>query len=119
MENLSLLERAVLVAVARQVPDYTDVLMHQITQAKVVARKNTGTGFYTTLDVSSGDPIHGLSSPIGDVSATVDHLQHGMEFLLWLKAGRMHQLEGYSYAGESTSDFDFERVLFGAVGQYI
>ena len=47
MESLSLLERAVLVAVARQVPDYTDVLMHQITQAKVVARKNTGTGFYT------------------------------------------------------------------------
>ena len=28
----------------------------------------------------------------------------------------MHELEGYSYAGESTSDFDFERVLFGEVG---
>jgi hypothetical protein len=119
MESLSLLEHAVLVAIARQAPDYTDVLMHQLTQAKVVARKNTGTGFCTTLDVSSGDPIHGLSSPIGDVRATVDHLQHGMGFLLWLESGRMHELEGYSYAGESTSDFELERVLFGAVGPYI
>jgi hypothetical protein len=119
VESLSLLERAVLVAIARQITDYTDALTHQLTQAKVVARKNTGTGFYTTLDVSSVDPIHSLSSPVGDVSATVDHLQHGMGFLLRLKAGRMHELEGYSYAGESTPDFDFKQVLFGTVGPRI
>jgi hypothetical protein len=35
-----------------------------------------------------------------------------MGFLLWLRDGRMHELKSYSYAGESTSDLDFERVHF-------
>ena len=118
MENLSPLEHAVLEAIARQMPDYTDALMRQLAQARVISRKNTGAGFYTTLDVSSDECIHGVSSPIGDVGA-VEHLQVGLGFLLWLKGSRMHTLEGYSYAGESTSDLDFERVHFEAVGPRI
>jgi hypothetical protein len=116
MKRLSLLERAVLVDIARQMPDYTEALTHQLTQAKVVGRENTGVGFYTTLDVASVYPIRGLSSPISHVGATVAHLQHGMGFLLWLKEGRMHKLEGFSYGGESTSDIDFESVHFELIG---
>ena len=40
-----------------------------------------------------------------------------MGVLLWLRDGYIHRLEGYSY-GESTSGIDFERVAFGAVGQF-
>ncbi len=116
MKDLYPLECAVLEAIARQVPDHTDALSRQLTQARVVARKNTGVGFYTTIDISSDGRICGITSPIGDVGTTVDHLQHGMGFLLWLKEGRMHELEGYSYAGESTSDLDFEHVHFEEVG---
>ena len=119
MENLYPLERAVLEAIARQVPDYSNALSRQLTQARVIGRKNTGVGFYTTVDISSDDRVCGVTSPIGDVGATVDHLQHGMGFLLWLKEGRIHELEGYSYAGESTSDLDFERVHFETVGPRI
>jgi hypothetical protein len=112
MEVLSPLEQAVLDAIALQVPELADALAGQV---RVTARENTGAGFYTKLDVSRRSPIKGVASPLGDVGATVVGLQHGMGFLLWLRDGHIHQLEGYSYE-ESTSGIDFERVAFGAVG---
>jgi hypothetical protein len=60
MENLYPLERAVLEAITRQVPDHTDALSLQLTQARVVARKNTGVGFYTAVDISSDDRVCGV-----------------------------------------------------------
>jgi hypothetical protein len=42
-----------------------------------------------------------------------------MGFLLRLRDGHMHELEGYSNAGEITSDLDFERVHFEEVGPRI
>jgi hypothetical protein len=115
MEVLSSLEQAVLDAIALQVPQVADALSGQLGKVRVTARKNTGVGFYTTLDVSHRSPIEDVASPLGDVGATVVGLQDGMGFLLWLRNGRIHELEGYSYE-ESTSDIDFERVAFGAVG---
>jgi hypothetical protein len=74
MESLYPLERAVLEAIARQVPDHRDALSRQLRQARVVARKNTGVGFYTTLDTSSDDRLCGVASPVGNVGAWVDLL---------------------------------------------
>jgi hypothetical protein len=62
MTNLYPLERAVLEAIARQVSDHTDAISRQPMQARVVARKNTGAGFYTTVDVSSDDRIFSVNS---------------------------------------------------------
>jgi len=115
MDDTSPLEWAVLDAIALQVPEVADALARQQGKIRVVARENTGAGFYTTLDVSHCSPIKGLASPLGDVGATVIGLEHGMGFLLWLRDGRIHKLEGFSY-GESTSGIDFEQVAFGAVG---
>jgi hypothetical protein len=39
-----------------------------------------------------------------------------MGFLLWLRDGRIHELEGYSNAGEITANLDFERIHFEEVG---
>jgi hypothetical protein len=115
MEVLSSLEQAVLDAIALQVPEVADALASQQGKVRVTARENTGAGFYTTLDVSHRSPIKGIASPLGDVGAAVVGLEHGMGFLLWLRDGHIHKLEGFSY-GESTSGIDFERVAFGAVG---
>jgi hypothetical protein len=112
---LSSLEQAVLAAIALQVPEAADALDGQHGKVRVIARENTGAGFYTTLDVSHRSPIKGVGSPLGDVGATVVGLEHGMGFLLWLREGNIHRLEGYSYE-ESTSGIDFEQVAFGAVG---
>jgi hypothetical protein len=113
MDVLSPLERAVLDVIAVQVPEVANALAGR--QVRVTARENTGAGFYTKLNVSPSSPIEGLVAPLGDVGATVAGLEYGMGFLLWLKAGHLYQLEGYSYE-ESTSDIDFERVAFEAVG---
>jgi hypothetical protein len=115
MEVLSSLEQAVLNAIALQVPEVADALAGQQGKVRVTARENTGAGFYTTLDVSHRSPIKGVASPLGDVGATVVGLEHGMGFLLWLRDGHIHKLEGFSY-GESTSGIDFEGVAFGVVG---
>lgn len=112
MEILSSLEQAVLDAIALQVPEVADALAGQ--QVQVTARQNTGAGFYTTLDVSHRSPIEGVASPVGDVGATIAGLQHGVGFLLWLRNGHIHKLEGYAY--EDTSGIDFEQVAFGTVG---
>ena len=115
MGVLSSLEQAVLDAITLRVPEVADALAGQQGKARVTTRENTGAGFYTALDVSHRSPIKGVASPLGDVGATVVGLQHGMGFLLWLRDGHIHHLEGYSY-DESTSGIDFERVAFGAVG---
>jgi hypothetical protein len=115
MEALSSLEQAVLDAIALQVPEVADALAGQQGKVRATARENTGAGFYTTLDVSHRLPIEGVASPLGDVGATVVGLEHGMGFLLWLRDGHIHKLEGFAY-GESTSGIDFERVAFEAVG---
>jgi hypothetical protein len=112
---LSSLEQAVLDAMALQVPELADALGSQQAKIRVTDRESTGAGFYTTLDVSQRSPIKGVASPLGDVGATIVGLRHGMGFLLWLRNGHIHRLEGYSYE-ESTSGIDFERVAFGAVG---
>jgi hypothetical protein len=114
MEGLSPLELAVLDAIALQVPEAADALSSQRGQVRVTARENTGAGFYTTLEVSLGTPIKSVNSPLGDVGATVVGLEQGMGFLLWLRDGHVHKLEGYSY-GENTSGLDFEHVAFGTV----
>jgi hypothetical protein len=115
MEVLSSLEHAVLDAIALQVPEVAYALAGQQGKVRVTARENTGAGFYTTLNVSHRLPIKGVASPLSDVGAAVVGLERGMGFLLWLRDGHIHRLEGYSYE-ESTSGIDFERVGFGAVG---
>ena len=115
MGKLSPLERAVLVAIARQVADDADAFDGQQANVQVLARENTGAGFYTTFAVGAGRPLAGTSSPLGDVGATVTGLQHGMGFMLWLKNGWLHQLEGYTY-GEDTTGIDFDRAEFSNVG---
>jgi hypothetical protein len=45
---LSSLEQAVLAAIALQVPEAADALDGQHGKVRVIARENTGAGFYTT-----------------------------------------------------------------------
>ena len=62
--------------------------MHQINIAHVANRVNTGSGFFTELDVETDRLLDGVRSPVGDVAATVKGLEFGMGFLLWVKRRR-------------------------------
>lgn len=115
MFALSDLERAVLSAIATQVPEHAQALLDQIASAHVVERENTGTGFYAKLAITAGRKMHGAPSPLGDIGADIDGIEHGMGFLLWLQDGMAHTLEGYTYE-ETTLGLDLDRAAFSGVG---
>ncbi len=115
MEELSDLERAVLLAIAEQFPRHGDALRQQVRSASVAQRENTGVGFYTKLRITAGPRIEDAPSPLGDIGADVDGMTHGMGFLLWLQDGTAETLEGYTY-DEQTVGRELSRLRCSNVG---
>lgn len=115
MLALSDLERAVLAAIAEQVLEQSATLREQVARMKVIERDNTGHGFYARLHVDGAPPLHG-PSPLGNIGARVEGVEHGMGFLLWLdERGMAESLEGYAYDGDLTG-LDLTRLRFSDVG---
>jgi hypothetical protein len=108
---LYVIERAAIEAIIHQHPSLADALARQLAGATVSNRHNTGAGFYTDLNVSDDTPLVVTPSPIGESSADVAGLQHGMGFLLMIRDGRMVCLEGYSFE-DHTPPIDFQTVKF-------
>ncbi len=75
------------------------VLRHQYRVSDVGKRELTGVGFYVTFSVAPGAPRldDGKSLHFGDVKAEIEGLQRGAGFVLHVRDGAVHQLEGYSY----------------------
>jgi predicted transcriptional regulator len=115
MNELTALEKAVLQKIASQCSEACELLYAQLTNLSVTDRRNTGAGFYTAFKVDSRCQIVSVNSPIGEVTAEVSGLDHGMGFLLWLKNGYINQLEGYSFE-EDTSDIDWTNLNFEVKG---
>jgi hypothetical protein len=113
--KLSKLEDAVLRAIAAQYPDANGAIDAQRSVARVTGRNNTGAGSYTTFEVAKSGAVVTVASPIGNVTARVQGLDHGMGFILWLQNGRLSKLEGYSLEEDTArieleaADFDLER----------
>lgn len=115
MQGLSDLERAVLAAIAEQVPEHASALRAQVSSAHVAARENTGAGFYTKLAIADGPKMDGAPSPIGDIGVDVEGMEHGLGFLLWLRDGVADTLECYSY-DDTTEGLELTRLLYSNLG---
>lgn len=115
MQSLSDLERAVLEAIAAQSSEFAAALREQVSSAQVEARENTGAGFYTRLAIVGGSPTLGAPSPLGDIGADVEGIEHGMGFLLWLRDGVADTLEGYTY-DDTTAGLELSALRYGNVG---
>jgi hypothetical protein len=64
----------------------------------VVRREHTGVGFYTSLRVAPGIPrITSDHLVIHDVIGTVDGVQHGVGFNLFVTNELVDLLEGFTY----------------------
>ena len=59
----------------------------------------TGVGFFTTLTVPDEAPTLGESftCAFGDVHVELDGREEPVGFVLFVKKGMLHKLEGYSY----------------------
>lgn len=74
-------------------------LRAQAERARVSRREYTGVGFFCDFDLPSDvAPLPTRSDfRVGDVNASLDGLQHGAGFLLFVLNGRLAMLEGYAY----------------------
>lgn len=94
------LELAVLVKLLEGDDPRLRALQRQLQGISVESREFTGVGFYTGLVVRPSAPPAPLDVPkgtLGDVYAEIDGVEHGAGFLLFIKAGRLHLLEGFTY----------------------
>lgn len=66
----------------------------------------TGTGFYTTIEVpASVMPLEGLPDlELNEISGKAPGVEHGMDFILFIRSGMVEMLEGYTYGEERWPD---------------
>ena len=72
-------------------------LRHQVDHARLTSRENTGAGFYCNFEVEDDVPAVQGNFQIGDVQAELEGLREGAGLVLFIRAGRLSMLEGFSY----------------------
>ena len=113
LDRLNNLELAALLLIAQEQADIGQQLWPLFRSSMVVARENTGHGFFTTLrpDRNQSPPLT-LSSPLGTAWIDIEGFRTPMGFLLWLTDGYPSELEGFTTVDDTTG-IDFAAVRFG------
>jgi hypothetical protein len=95
------LEKTIVDALLLGPGDELAVLRQQAAASTVGEREHTGVGFYTSFSVPAELPRIRCRSrtQLGDVSAEVEGVEHGMGFILWIEHGAIDCLEGFTYTG--------------------
>jgi hypothetical protein len=80
-------------------PDHPvmNALRRQLDRCEAASRRFTGVGFFTVLDVAADvepAPVRRGRMDLGDVTVTIDGLEHGAGFVLFVQDGVLHVLEG-------------------------
>ncbi|HEY2819519.1 MAG TPA: hypothetical protein VGJ06_00650 [Candidatus Acidoferrum sp.] len=112
------LEIAVIMAICEKHPSDRISIETQLAAAKVVSRENTGAGFYTRFELQRSSNVAIGGTRVQDLrngpQVTVEGLNHGMGFILWLSEGFIDCLEGYTYDDSTTAldliDLEFKIV---------
>ena len=114
MLKLTPLEQAALDAILNEAGTDRVLIENQLADISVRCRENTGSGFYTDLEVASADkpPIPKGSSFGKSVWISVDGLEYGLGMILHTKDGQISLLEGYAVGPEDTSAIDFKQVRY-------
>ncbi len=100
MLSLTDLEQAVLGVLLEGEDAILTALRSQLALAQVRERRFTGVGFFTYFALPPDIervPVPEKFAPLGHVIADLEGTRHGAGFVLFLKKGRLHMLEGYTY----------------------
>lgn len=99
MEGLNSVEQTVLAKLLAGEHDVLATLRKQTSTARLAKRELTGVDFFCWLDVAPDAPL--VEDPrdfkIDDVHAEIAELTHGAEFVLFIRGGRLDNLEGFTY----------------------
>jgi len=113
--SLTPLERAVFEFIRDTIPEDGVALRAQLAKARLRKRENTGSGFFTYIDIDRTAPPIGEGKP-RDMRdgpyASVRGAAHGMGFILWLRDGYADCLEGYCYGVDDTKTWDLDNLSF-------
>jgi hypothetical protein len=95
---LTPLESAVISALLNSV-EFGEIIGIQLSQSKLESRENNGYGFYTNFLVDDNAP----ACPLGNERLHANTLVGGelCGFILWMRDGKAHFLEGYPLGGDS------------------
>ncbi|CAA9531683.1 MAG: hypothetical protein AVDCRST_MAG31-2452 [uncultured Sphingomonas sp.] len=110
--TLTQLEEAALRSIFSETPELAAGLERQLEAATVIERENSGAGFFTTIRVP--EDAERVKSPkvLGYEShAHIRGMEYDLGFVLFMKDGALHMLEGYALAG-STSALDLTDLQF-------
>ena len=90
------------------------VLRDQFSSSRVSRRQLTGVGFFTEIQVSDETPRvrDPASFVFGDVQAELEGLNHGAGFLLYVRNGVLHTLEGFTYDEPWPQQIVLRRLLY-------
>ncbi len=118
MDGFTNLEVAALRAIFSETPELAPALKRQLDGSVVTDRENSGGGFFTTIAVADDAPTVNSPSVLGyDTHARIGGLEHGFGFVLFMKDGRLHMLEGFAWAPESTHGLDLTALQFEIYNQ--
>lgn len=116
MQQLSQFEHAVMSKLLSGEHPTLAILRSQLDKAQVASRRWTGAGFY--CDFALPDAVLAISSKvdfrISDVIAQIPGLRYGAGFVLFVRSGKLRQLEGYSYDELWSSEPKTFRLQYGA-----
>ena len=110
------LEREIMAAMAHDLRRTAPDLAGQFEESLPGTRRNTGSGLFSEIIVSSRRPLstERQTGLFGTVHAMVGDLPDPIAFQVELREGRLLALHGDAY-GQDTRDIDFERVPFDQV----
>lgn len=110
------LEREIMAAMAHDLRRIAPDLAGQFEESLPGTRRNTGSGLFSEIIVSSRRPLstERATGLFGTVHAMVDDLPDPIAFQVELREGRLLALHGDAY-GQDTRAIDFERVPFDQV----
>jgi hypothetical protein len=118
MTEFTELEVAALRAIFLETPELALPLERQLDASVVADRENSGGGFFTTITVADDAPAVNSPPVLGYATqARICGLEHGFGFVLFIKGGRLHMLEGFAWGPESTHDLDLAALQFEIYNQ--
>ena len=99
VQGLDNFEQAVLDKLLTGDHEVLAALRRQANSARLTKRERTGVGFYCWFEVGPDAPlVQGRGDfEIDDVHAEVAGLAHGAGFVLFIRGGRLDNLEGFTY----------------------
>lgn len=115
MASFTKMELAALHSMFSERPELSSQLEKQLSLATVIERENTGAGFFTTMLLpAEALPIETSEPLSGETHARIPGFEPGLGFVLFFEDGRLHTLEGFTYA-ESTTALDLENIALQIV----